>query len=295
MKRSNTRLTQAEDATLPASGTKHRSLSFGRIGNSLKVSAFVVVVVALIAGFASLIPQVESPAPAVLEISGVMAGPELAELGEEVLRSTEANCLTCHGLGHEGLRGPDLAGIGSRAGDMVPGQSAEEYLHESLVDPCAYVVEGYDCIMPQTLAQALEPAKITALVAFMQSQGGEITVSLSSEAEAESSGAESATASKPPVQGTTAEEILATAAPPCITCHQLDAVGAAGGVGSDLSEVGSRLSLDEIRESILAPDAVIAEHCPGAPCMPGIMPKTYGEQLSAQQLESLVKFLGEQK
>lgn len=295
MKRPSAQLTEAEDATFPESGTQNRSLSFGQIGNSLKVSTFVVVVVALIAGFASMIPQVESPAPAVLEISGVLSGPELAKLGEEVLRSTEANCLTCHGLGHEGLRGPDLAGIGGRAAGTVPGQSAEEYLRESLVEPCAHIVEGYDCIMPQTLAQTLDPAKITALIAFMQSQGGEITVSLSSEAGAESSGAESATGSKPQVQGTTAEEILATTAPPCTTCHQLDAVGATGGVGSDLSGVGSRLSSNEIRESILMPDAVIAEDCPGAPCMPGIMPKTYGEQLTAQQLETLVKFLSEQK
>jgi hypothetical protein len=46
-----------------------------------------------------------------------------------------------------------------------------------------------------------------------------------------------------------------------------------------------------MRESILAPDAVIAEDCPGAPCTAGIMPKTFGEQLSAAQLETLVEFL----
>lgn len=295
MRRPSLRLTRVEDAPLTEGGRKERGLSFGQIGNSLKVSAFVVVVVALIAGFASLIPQVESPAPKVLEISSDLSGPELARLGEEVLRSPEASCLTCHGLGHEGLRGPDLAGIGARAAGMVPGKSAEEYLHESLVDPCAYVVEGYDCIMPETLAQTLGPAKITALVAFMQSQGGEITVSLSGEESAASSAGASAAGSEPRVQATMPEEILASVAPSCTVCHRLDAVGATGGVGSDLSDVGARLSPDEIRESILTPDAVIAENCPGAPCMPGIMPKTYGEQLTAKQLETLVHFLSEQK
>src|SRR6185503_151544 len=83
--------------------------------------------------------------------------------------------------GRAGLRAPDLAGIGGRAAERVPGKSGEEYLRESLEHPCAYVVEGYDCIMPQTIAQALGPAKVTAVIAFLQSQGGEITVSLSGE------------------------------------------------------------------------------------------------------------------
>jgi len=270
--------------------TKRRSFSIGQVGNSLRVSSFVVGVVVLIAGFASLIPQVESPAPEVLEISGDLSGPELAELGGEVFRSAESGCLACHGLGQEGLRAPDLAGIGARAGTVVSGQSAEEYLREALEDPCAHIVEGYDCIMPQTLAQALGPAKITALIAFLQSQGGEITVSLSAEA-AESDATESGAGSGPGIVGTTAEEIMANAAPPCATCHQLDAIGAAGAVGPDLSEVGARLTPEQIRESILIPDAVIAEDCPDVACTPGLMPQIYGEQLNAMQLETVVTYL----
>lgn len=263
-----------------------------RMGNSLKVSAFVVAVVVSIAGFASLIPQVESPAPEVLEISGDLSGPELAKLGEEVFQSPEAGCLACHGLGREGLRAPDLAGIGTRAAEREPGKSAEEYLREVFADPCAYVVEGYDCIMPPTLVQTLGQAKITALIAFLQSQGGEITVSLSGEEATANSVAEgNASSGGQGIAGTTAEEIIANAAPPCGTCHQLDAVEATGAVGPNLSAVGARLTPDEIRASILTPDAVIAADCPGAPCTPGLMPKTYGDQLSAAQLETLVKFL----
>jgi hypothetical protein len=66
-------------------------------------------------------------------------------------------------------------------------------------------------------------------------------------------------------------------------------------VGPNLSDVGARLNPDQIRESILLPDAVIAENCPGVPCTPGIMPKTYGDQLSDAQLETLVTFLSEQR
>lgn len=279
---------------LPEAGQREKTVRAGGTSNSLKVAVFILVVVFSIAGFASLIPQIESPAPEKLEISGDLSGPELAAVGEEVLNSSEAGCLACHGLGREGLRAPDLAGVGARAAEREPGRSAEEYLHEALVDPCAYVVEGYDCIMPQTLAQTLGPAKITALIAFLESQGGEITVSLSAE-DVQSSAAETNAGSGPGVEGTTAEEIIANIAPSCTTCHQIDAIGATGAVGPDLSDVGARLSPDEIRESILMPDAMIAENCPGAPCAPGIMPKNFGEQLSAMQLETLVEFLSEQQ
>ena len=283
---------KGEDIAWPEPRPKKSGSWFSRVGNSLKVSSFVVLIVGLIAGFASLIPQVESPAPQSLEISGDLSGPELAELGDQVFRSPEAGCLACHGLGQEGLRAPDLAGIGGQAGQREAGKSAELYLRESLVDPCAFIVEGYDCIMPQTLAQALGPAKITALVAFLQSQGGEITVSLS---EAESGATETDVESSPSVAGTTAEEIFANTVPSCATCHQLDPIGAVGMVGPNLSDVGARLNPDQIRESILLPDAVIAENCPGVPCTPGIMPKTYGDQLSDAQLETLVTFLSEQR
>jgi len=265
----------------------------------LNVSLFIIIVVALIAGFASLIPQVESPAPQVLEISGDLSGTELAALGQEVFESPEAGCLACHAIGREGLRAPDLGGIGGQAAERVPGQSAEVYLRESIVDPCIHVVAGYDCIMPQTLAQTLGSAKVTALVAYLQSLGGEITVSLLADVAA---GADAAGRTVG-VAGTTAAEIITNAG--CIACHTIEAIGAVGVVGPDLSQIGDRLSPDEIRESILLPDAVIAEGCPQrdeegnisstGPCLEGVMPKDLGNRLSATQLETVVTFLSELK
>lgn len=256
--------------------------------STLQVAAFVILVVVVIAGFASLIPQVESPAPEQLEISGDLSGEELAALGSEVFESPEAGCLACHAIGREGLRAPDLAGIGARAANRVSGLTAEEYLYEAITDPCAFVVEGYDCIMPQTMLQTLGPGKVTAMIAFLQSQGGEITVSLSAEA-AEAEPAPSG--GNVEVAGTTAEEIIAELG--CAACHTIEAVGAEGVVGPDLSAVGSRLTADEIRTSILDPDATIAENCPSAPCAAGVMPKDFGSRLTAAQLETLVNFLSD--
>jgi hypothetical protein len=76
----------------------------------------------------------------------------------------------------------------------------------------------------------------------------------------------------------------------CMACHKVGTEG--GAIGADLTHIGSRLSVAMIRESILKPDAKIAK---GYEKFAGIMPKTFGEQLTAAQLESLVQFLSSQK
>lgn len=95
------------------------------------------------------------------------------------------------------------------------------------------------------------------------------------------------------IPGTTGEEIFVSAG--CNSCHQLDAVGAVGGVGPDLSQVGGRLSLEEIVASIQEPNAVIAEACPAGPCPSGVMPLYFAERLTPEQIETLAQFLSEQK
>ena len=78
-------------------------------------------------------------------------------------------CNTCHSL-EPGvtLVGPSLSNIGAVAGDMVSGQSAEEYLHESVVEPNAYIVEGFPAnVMPTNYGSQLTDQQITDLVAYM--------------------------------------------------------------------------------------------------------------------------------
>jgi cytochrome c551/c552 len=76
----------------------------------------------------------------------------------------------------------------------------------------------------------------------------------------------------------------------CIGCHKIGAEGAA--VGPDLTHVGARLNAAGIREAILQPDAKITK---GFEKFAGIMPKTFGDQLTANQLEALVRFLAARK
>lgn len=95
------------------------------------------------------------------------------------------------------------------------------------------------------------------------------------------------------IEGTTAEEIFSSAG--CNSCHQLDALGAVGGVGPNLSQVGSRLSVEQITQSIREPNAVIAENCPAGPCPQGVMPQNFAERLTEEQINTMAEFLSEQK
>lgn len=79
-------------------------------------------------------------------------------------------CVTCHSL-EEGVIvvGPSQAGLATRAGQRVAGQTAGEYLHNSIVNPNAYVVEGFtEGVMYQNYATDLTPEQIDDLVAYLE-------------------------------------------------------------------------------------------------------------------------------
>lgn len=70
-----------------------------------------------------------------------------------------------------------LAGIASRAGSTVPGESAEQYIRTSIVNTNAHLAVGCNInapdepcaanLMPQDWAQKLTPEQIDDLVAYL--------------------------------------------------------------------------------------------------------------------------------
>jgi hypothetical protein len=79
------------------------------------------------------------------------------------------SCSLCHSLNpDEVLIGPSLAGVATRATDRVPGMSAEAYLNQSILEPDAYIVEGFPAgqMLPD-LGEKLRPEQINHLVAFL--------------------------------------------------------------------------------------------------------------------------------
>ena len=78
-------------------------------------------------------------------------------------------CKVCHSL-KEGvvIVGPSFHEVGSKAGIAVPGLSAEEYLHQSIVDPDAHIVEGFKPgVMLDRYDELLTQEQIADLVAFL--------------------------------------------------------------------------------------------------------------------------------
>jgi cytochrome c2 len=92
-----------------------------------------------------------------------------ADLFAKPVLGSQAGCKTCHSL-EAGVTivGPSLAGIASRAGSREAGKTAEEYLHESIVDPNQYIAEGYPAdVMPKTYEKELNYEEIDSLVAYL--------------------------------------------------------------------------------------------------------------------------------
>ncbi len=78
-------------------------------------------------------------------------------------------CITCHSLeAGQVVVGPSLAGVASRAGEQVAGQTAEEYLRNSILDPNAFIVKGYSVNgMYQDFGDVLTEQQVNDLVAYL--------------------------------------------------------------------------------------------------------------------------------
>jgi mono/diheme cytochrome c family protein len=83
-----------------------------------------------------------------------------------------AGCVTCHKFDAsqgDNVLAPYTSDI-KGAGERVPGVSAEDYLRQSIVDPNAYVVEGYaPGVMYQNWGEDLTEQEINDLVAYLMS------------------------------------------------------------------------------------------------------------------------------
>lgn len=78
------------------------------------------------------------------------------------------HCAVCHSLQADTvIVGPSLAGIASRAGMAEPDEDAATYIRESIMEPSAHIVDGYNDLMPPTLSQLLSEDDVTALVGYL--------------------------------------------------------------------------------------------------------------------------------
>jgi mono/diheme cytochrome c family protein len=262
--------------------------------NNLRILGVVLGTLALYTLIANKIPQVQSEVPQALTLGANVTPEQLVSAGDQLYHGA-GGCTACHGLG---TRAPNLltdekgqGTIGARCGKREAGKDCKAYIYESLTSPKAYVVSGYEPIMPE-MGRILSPQQLWALVAFLESNGGTVDVKASDIPPASgpaTSGAPSAPSGGGIAGGSTDPMTIIRGAG-CTACHKISGEG--GAIGPDLTHVGSRLSPNLIRESILLPDAKTAK---GYEKFKGVMPKTFGHQLTAEQFEALVQFLSSHK
>jgi len=149
----------------------------------LKLAALVLGTTLLYTYIGQLVPQKEVLPPEETVIRADMTTDDLVAAGEQIA-ANKGICLTCHTIGSSGpLRFPDLSGIGARAGTRVEGMSDIEYLAHSLYAPNEYIVEGFAPGMPEIHRPpiGLTDQEIRAVIAWLQSLGGEPTVTMETE------------------------------------------------------------------------------------------------------------------
>src|SRR5438093_9418022 len=264
-----------------------------------KIVGIVLGTLALYTLIANKIPQVQSEVPQALP-RGADVTPEQLVAGGEKVYTGIGGCTTCHGLGE---RAPNLltdekgqGSIGARCGKREAGKTCKQYLYESLDNPTAYVVSGYQPIMP-VMTKQLSPAQVWSVIAFLESQGGTVDVTASDIPSTATTSATSTTATGGAgaaggaafAGGSTDPKAIIQAAG-CLACHKLEGQGQV--IAPDLTHVGSRRDAESIRHTILDPASSIAK---GYEKLAGIMPKSFGTMMNAAQLEALVQYLAAHK
>ena len=262
---------------------------------NLKIFGVVIGTLALFTLVANSIPQVQSEVPLALSFGADVSADELMASGE-ILYNGAGGCLACHGTG---TRAPNLLTdhsgtgvIGVRCTNRVGGEDCKAYIYSSMVDPNAYVVEGFDPIMPD-MRRSLSNEQIWALVAYLQSLGGEVTVTgadIGASDDGSSTTATAAAAGAPGPASASSDPLEIMTANGCLSCHELDGGGLP--MGPSFDGIGARVDADYIRESILDPTAGASE---GYEDMSMLMPALFGSQLTAGQLEAVVQFLVSQR
>jgi mono/diheme cytochrome c family protein len=181
-------------------------------------------------------------------------------------------CGTCHILGRagtQGTTGPDLdAAFRSALADGMDRETVEGIVHDQILNP------RKNSVMQPEIVSGDNARDVAAYVGFAAAKTGEDQGAL---AQAGLAGA------------TTGEQIFTAAG--CAGCHTLAKANASGTIGPSLDELAQVAGEQEgtpedfVRESLLDPDAVVAEGFQA-----GVMPSFEG-RLNDEQLQTLVEYL----
>jgi cytochrome c oxidase subunit 2 len=101
-------------------------------------------------------------------LSGGATGMSMADLGESLFQ--RLGCQTCHRAGGT-IQGPSLTGLFGKTVKLESGATVivdEDYIRESIIDPRAKIVAGYQPIMP-TFKGLISEEGLLQLIAYIKS------------------------------------------------------------------------------------------------------------------------------
>jgi mono/diheme cytochrome c family protein len=145
-----------------------------------RIGVLVLVTTAFYTYVGQMVPQKEVQPPQEIALSTDLTTADMVKVGREIMEG-KGLCATCHTIGKTGaLRFPDLEGIAVRAKSRVPGMTDVDYLAQSMYEPEAFIVQGFNPGMPAVNKPpiGLSDQEILCVIAYLQSLGGTPTVTL---------------------------------------------------------------------------------------------------------------------
>ncbi|HGG04934.1 MAG TPA: c-type cytochrome [Aliiroseovarius sp.] len=169
-------------------------------------------------------------------------------------------CSACHDLYGSGADlGPALGGIG--------GRMTRAEVMGAILDPDAALAEGYGAgLMPADFGDQMHASELLLITDYLLT----LPAPDPSESPADTGPA------------TDAAGVIDDYG--CAGCHDLNGSGA--DLGPPLAGIGARLSREDIKQAIIAPNDTIADGYE-----PGLMPDYYGDDMSAGEMTLLLDYL----
>jgi mono/diheme cytochrome c family protein len=130
----------------------------------------VIFVIAFVTTTESEMVAANQPADALIadtyveQVAGLLQNAN-ADNGAQLVEAY--GCIACHRLGVSSDVAPPFDGIAERAVTRRPPLSAADYLYESVINPTAYVVEGYQPAMPQNYPDRLSDQELGDIIAYL--------------------------------------------------------------------------------------------------------------------------------
>jgi len=270
----------------------------------IKILLFSLAIMLSFVGFATYGVPLVVPAPPPVEekLSGDITIEQYIALGDKIFNG-KGTCTLCHSP--VGGRAPLLGSTGAVAAERLKDErykgkatTPEEYLHESMVEPSAFVVSGFgktgsnDTISPMPNVSkgsiGLSDVEIGAVIAYMQSIAGvEVTVALPT-------GDAAAASDEAPAEikiAASAQEAYAKFG--CAMCHVIAGQEESGDVGPDLTKFKDAAGTRKpgMSAEMFAMEAIVD---PGADIAEGFeegMPDDFGDQMTVTELNMIVNHL----